>query len=98
MLRFMTWLCSKDDIYRNLQIVIVTGPNQELTIKLIKRVKALFTDLGIMFESKESVLELNGCTIEAYHSNHIGDFRSLNIIRLHVLFIVNYYIKVIVCK
>jgi hypothetical protein len=77
MLRFMTWLCLRNDDYRNSQMVIVTGPNQELAIKLIKRMKALFEPLGITFDSKETVLELNGCTIEAYPSNHIDASRSL---------------------
>jgi hypothetical protein len=77
MLRFMAWLCLKDDSYRNSQMVIVTGPNQELAIKLIKRIKGLFANLGVTFDSKETVLELNGCTIEAYPSNHIDAFRSL---------------------
>lgn len=59
-------------------MVIVTGPNQELAIKLIKRMKGLFADkLGITFDSKETVIELNGCSIEAYPSNHIDAFRSL---------------------
>ena len=40
--------------------------------------KGLFTDkLGITFDSKETVLELNGCSIEAYPSNHIDAIRSL---------------------
>jgi hypothetical protein len=56
-------------------MVIVTGPNQKLAIKLIKRMKALFED--IIFDSKEPVLELNGCTIEAFPSNHLDAFRSL---------------------
>jgi hypothetical protein len=78
MLRFMAWLCLRNDDYRNSQMVIVTGPNQELAIKLIKRMKGLFADkLGITFDSKETVLELNGCNIEAYPSNHIDAFRSL---------------------
>jgi primosomal protein N' len=48
-LRFMAWLCLKDDSYRNSQMCIVTGPNQELAIKLIKRMKALFEEkLGII--------------------------------------------------
>jgi hypothetical protein len=77
-LRFMAWLCLKDDDYRDSQMVIVTGPNQELAIKLIKRMKGLFADkLGVIFDSKETVLELNGCSIEAYPSNHIDAFRSL---------------------
>ena len=34
-------------------MVIVTGPNQELAIKLIKRMKGLFADkLGVTFDSK----------------------------------------------
>jgi hypothetical protein len=77
-LRFMAWLCLKDDSYRNSQMCIVTGPNQELAIKLIKRMKALFEEkLGITFDSKETVLDLNGCSIEAYPSNHLDAFRSL---------------------
>ena len=78
MLRFMAWLCLHNDGYHGSQMVIVTGPNQELAIKLIKRMKALFIDkLGVTFDSKESVLELNGCNKEAYPSNHIDAFRSL---------------------
>jgi hypothetical protein len=56
MLRFMSWLCLCNDDYRNSQMVIVTGPNQELAIKLIKRMKTLFEPLGIIFDSKETVL------------------------------------------
>ena len=78
MLRFMAWLCLYNDDYKNSQMVIVTGPNQELAIKLIKRMKVLFADkLGVVFNTKETVLELNGCNIEAYPSNHIDAFRSL---------------------
>ena len=77
MLRFMAWLCLRNDDYRNSQMVIVTGPNQELAIKLIKRIKALFEPAGITFDSKETVIELNNCSIEAYPSNHIDAFRSL---------------------
>jgi hypothetical protein len=65
-LRFMAWLCLYNDDYQNSQMVIVTGPNQELAIKLIKRMKNLFTDkLGVTFDTKETVIELNGCSIEA---------------------------------
>ena len=51
MLRFMAWLCLRNDDCKNSQMVIVTGPNQELAIKLIKRIKALFEPLGIIFDS-----------------------------------------------
>ena len=48
-LRLMAWLCTKDDTYRNSQMVIVTGPNLNLAIKLMKRLKAIFEPkLGII--------------------------------------------------
>jgi hypothetical protein len=77
MLRFMGWLALRNDDYRNSQMVIITGPNQELAIKCIKRMKSFFEPHGIYFDSKETVIELNGCSIEAYPSNHIDAFRSL---------------------
>ena len=67
MLRFMAWLCLRNDDYRNSQMEIVTGPNQELAIKLIKRMKALFEPLNIFWANKETLFELNGCSIEASH-------------------------------
>ena len=78
-LRLMAWLCLKDNSYRNSQMCIVTGPNIDIAIKLIKRIKGLFEPkLGLTFANKETVLELNGCTIEAYPSNHIYAYRALD--------------------
>ena len=33
--------------------------------------------VGVYFDNKETVLELNGCTIEAYPSNHLDAYRAL---------------------
>jgi len=60
-----------------LQICIVTGPNQNLAIKLIKKLKGVFEPKLIYFNDKEKVLNLSGCTIEAFPSNHIDSFRSI---------------------
>ena len=61
MLRLMAWLCLRNNDYRNSQMCIVTGPNQDIAIKLIKRMKGLFEHkLGVTFANKETVLELNG--------------------------------------
>lgn len=77
-LRLMAWLCTSENHFRNCQMCIVTGPNIDLAIKLIKRMKNIFeTKLGLYFRDKETVLELNGCMIEAYPSNHLDSFRSL---------------------
>ena len=57
---------------------IVTGPNIDLATKLIKRLKEIFSNkLRIYFTNKETVLELKGCMIEAYPSNHLDLFMSL---------------------
>src|SRR5215204_1674127 len=76
MLRFMAWLCLRNDDYKGSQMVIVVGPNWDLAVKLIKRMKALF-EPDIYFYTKETVIELNGCSIQAYPSNNLGSFRSL---------------------
>ena len=77
-LRLMAWLAVRNNDYRNSQMVIVTGPNLDLAIKLIKRMKAIFEPkLNIIFDNKETVIELNDCTIEAYPSNHLDSFRAL---------------------
>ena len=80
MLRMMAWLCtSTEGMFTNSQMCIVTGPNIDLATKLIKRLKQIFEPkLGLYFSNKETVLELNGCSIEAYPSNHIDSFRSLD--------------------
>ncbi|TVL95609.1 MAG: hypothetical protein CV087_24210 [Candidatus Brocadia sp. WS118] len=76
-LRYMAYLAISNNDYQNSQMVIVTGPNLDLATKLIKRMKNLFSPL-LYFDSKETVLELNRCRIEAYPSNHIDSFRSLD--------------------
>ena len=90
MLRYMAWLCFNQSAPRSAdsleisgsQMCIVTGPRIELAITLIDRLKGLFT-LGnvssrhITFDSKETVIELNGVHIEAYPSHHLDAMRGL---------------------
>ena len=64
MLRFMTWLCLKDNALSGSQMCIVTGPRIDLAIALIDRMKKLFSStnsIGLtVFDTKETVIELNG--------------------------------------
>jgi late competence protein required for DNA uptake (superfamily II DNA/RNA helicase) len=56
-LRLMAWLCLRNNDYQNSQMCIVTGPNIDIAIKLIKRMKALFEPkLHVTFDSKETLL------------------------------------------
>ena len=57
---------------------IVTGPRIELAITLIDKKKGLFAHHGKMqFDTKETVIELNGVHIEAYPSHHLDAMRGL---------------------
>ena len=72
MLRFMAWLCLKDNALSGSQMCIVTGPRIDLAIALIDRMKELFTGKGLIitFDTKETVIELNGVKIEAFPSQN----------------------------
>ena len=86
MLTMMAWLCTNGETLEGSQMCIVTGPNIEMAIKLIKRMKGIFEPkLGLTFSNKETILELNGCTIEAYPSNHIDSFRALDNLKFILL-------------
>ena len=75
MLRFMAWLCLKDNALPGSQMCIVTGPRIELAIALNDRMKKLFPT--ITFDTKETVIELNGVKIEAFPSHHLDAMRGL---------------------
>ena len=76
MLRYMTWSCVKDNKLQNSQICIVTGPSIMRAIDLIKRMKNLFQN-KLLFNTKETVLEINGVRIEAFPSHHLDTMRGL---------------------
>jgi len=77
-LRYMTWLCLRDDKLKGSQMCIITGPREDLAITLIDRMKGLFQNKVMqIFDTKDKVIELNGCHIEAYPSNHLDAARGL---------------------
>ena len=75
MLSFMAWLCLKDNALSCSQMCIVTGPRIDLAIALIDRMKKLFAgSKGLVnFDTKETVIELNGVKIEASHTEIFFD-------------------------
>jgi hypothetical protein len=79
MLRFMAWLCLRDNSLSGSQMCIVTGPRIDLAIALIDRMKKLFSSTkGVtVFDTKETVVELNGAKIEAFPSHHLDAMRGL---------------------
>jgi hypothetical protein len=87
MVRLMAWLCLKDDALSGSQMCIVTGPRIDLAIALIDRIKKLFVASSsssgstnkvlVTFDSKETVVDLNGVKIEAFPSHHLDAMRGL---------------------
>ena len=78
MLRYMAWLCFRDDNLKGTQMLVITGPREDLAIGLVERMKNLFREsLNVTFDTKETVIELNGVHIEAYPSNHLDSARGL---------------------
>jgi hypothetical protein len=75
-LRWMAWLCVRDDAMKGKEMAIITGPNLNLSIGLIQRLKSLFLDHGIVFDTKQNSVTINGCEINAYPSNHLDAMRS----------------------
>jgi hypothetical protein len=83
MLRYISWLCLRDDKLKGSYVCIVTGPRIELAITLINRLKSLFSD--VKFQDKETVCELNGIRIEAFPSHHLDSMRGLDRVSLILL-------------
>ena len=80
-LRYIAWLSVYDYTYQlqSTQFAIVTGPNEELAIRLIKRFKELFTTEfnDIEFNSDVKTAVIGNVEVHAYPSNHMDSMRSL---------------------
>ena len=76
-LRFLVWLCLRNDDLKGSQMIIFTGPRLELAVSLISRIKDFFKPFGITFPDKETVVNLNGVRIEAFPSHHAATARGL---------------------
>ena len=75
-------MCVRNDDLKGQRVCIVTGPNIALAITLIKRLKELFlnsleSEYQLIFDTKETVLVINGCLIQAFPSHHLDAMRGL---------------------
>lgn len=73
-LRYMLWLCVRDNAMRNKNMAIVTGIREELSLELLRRFKNLMPN--IEWNTKESLADINGCRITAYPSKRVKDLRG----------------------
>lgn len=77
-LYWLVWRAIRDDLWNGKTVAIVVGPNMDLALKMIKRIRTMFEEYhGIYIESKASQIIINNVVIEAFPSNHLSSFRSL---------------------
>jgi hypothetical protein len=75
-LRYIVWKCFESDAWKDKQACIVTGPRINLATTLVDRIrKQLLPDM--QFNTRETMIELNECKIEAYPSHNIDAMRGL---------------------
>jgi hypothetical protein len=76
-LRYIAWICLKDDKLKGTDICIITGVREQTSIDIIGRLKKLFLPLGITFDTRETTLFLNGVRIRSFPSNNLSAVRGL---------------------
>ena len=76
-LRYMLWLAVKDDTYSKSQFCIVVGPNINLGEKLIRRMRHIIGYKYIQ-NTTMTTIDVNNVHIQAYPSNHLDAYRSLD--------------------
>lgn len=61
------------------QMAIVTGINMTTAKRLMRRIrKLLYQNLKLVFDSNETVIDINGCIIECFPATHPDSYRSLD--------------------
>jgi hypothetical protein len=75
LLRYAFWLCVKDDRMRGMNMSVITGIREDLSLELLRRYKNLMPSLK--WNTKENVAEVNGCRLIGYPSKRVKDLRGL---------------------
>jgi hypothetical protein len=75
-LRWMVWMATRNDDMKDKEMAIVVGPNIDLAVGLISKIRQLFISQGITFDDKQTEVTINNCLIKAYPSNHLNAMRS----------------------
>ena len=76
-LRWILYKAMTSDEWTGKQVPIIVGPNINLATKLIKRIRRIFENHNIFFDTKETFVVINGVEIECFPSHHLDAVRSL---------------------
>ena len=75
--RWLCWQVLKSDEFQDSQVIILVGPRIRFAVSAIARMKNFFAPHNIFFNTKETVIELNKCRVEAMPSHHLDAARGL---------------------
>lgn len=77
-LRYMSWLCVKDDKLSGSDMVIITSPRINLAQDLVLRIEKMFYyKLKVEFDSDMTTVMLNNVRIRAFPSHNISAARGI---------------------
>lgn len=76
--RFLGWKCLATDDLQGKNIHIITGQTEKKAAALIKRIESILKKNypDVKFESKHTILIINGCTIQAFPTKALKDLRG----------------------
>jgi hypothetical protein len=75
-IRYIVWLCLRDNDLRGNIVFIVTGPRQNIAMEHVQRIERLFEPFGIYSETRMGITELNDVFIQTIPSKNIGAMRG----------------------
>jgi hypothetical protein len=76
-IRWLIWNCVVNLDWKDSQAVVINSPRIQQSIDIVTRMKKLFANHNVYFNSKSTILEINGCTIMALPGNNLPAARSL---------------------
>jgi hypothetical protein len=78
MIRAMLYMATVNDDLRGSTMCILVGPNFQLALGIMDRIRQLLgRKLGLVFDTAQDKIVLNGVTITAKPSHHVDTLRSL---------------------
>ena len=75
-IRYIVWLCMRNNDLRGSVCFIVTGPRQNLAIEHVQRIERLFEPHGIYSETRMGLTEINDVFIQTVASKNIDGMRG----------------------
>ena len=75
-IRYIVWLCLRNNDLKDSICFIVTGPRQNIAMEHVQRIERLFEPFGIYSETRMGITELNDVFIQTIPSKNIGAMRG----------------------